>query len=194
MSWAVHRPSLELVGRRVLLRPLVATDFDAWRDVRTAHDWLVTKWEPKPHPRPARHGRGPRRVRGALQRPPARAPARHRLRLRHLRRRRLRRRDQPVVRAAGPVPERLRRLLDRRDHAGQRLHARGRGGAARFAFDELALHRLQIAIIPATPPAAGSSRSSSIREEGTAVRYLEINGVWEDHVRYAITAEEWAEP
>jgi ribosomal-protein-alanine N-acetyltransferase len=31
------------------------------------------------------------------------------------------------------------------------------------------------------------------REEGIALRYLEINGVWEDHVRYAITAEEWAE-
>ena len=29
------------------------------------------------------------------------------------------------------------------------------------------------------------------RDEGTAERYLEINGVWEDHVRYAITAEEW---
>ena len=24
-------------------------------------------------------------------------------------------------------------------------------------------------------------------------RYLEINGVWEDHVRYAVTAEEWAQ-
>ena len=32
-----------------------------------------------------------------------------------------------------------------------------------------------------------------IRDEGVAVRYLEINGTWEDHVRYAITAEEWAE-
>ena len=25
------------------------------------------------------------------------------------------------------------------------------------------------------------------------MRYLEINGTWEDHVRYAITAEEWRE-
>ena len=32
-----------------------------------------------------------------------------------------------------------------------------------------------------------------IREEGTALRFLEINGTWEDHVRYAITAEEWDE-
>jgi ribosomal-protein-alanine N-acetyltransferase len=33
----------------------------------------------------------------------------------------------------------------------------------------------------------------NIREEGVALRYLEINGNWEDHVRYAITAEEWDE-
>jgi ribosomal-protein-alanine N-acetyltransferase len=30
-----------------------------------------------------------------------------------------------------------------------------------------------------------------LREEGVALRYLQINGVWEDHIRYAITAEEW---
>ena len=33
----------------------------------------------------------------------------------------------------------------------------------------------------------------ALREEGVALRYLEINGEWEDHVRYAITAEEWDE-
>jgi ribosomal-protein-alanine N-acetyltransferase len=32
-----------------------------------------------------------------------------------------------------------------------------------------------------------------IRDEGTALRFLEINGIWEDHVRYAMTAEEWHE-
>ncbi len=32
-----------------------------------------------------------------------------------------------------------------------------------------------------------------IREEGVAMRFLEIDGRWEDHVRYAMTAEEWAE-
>jgi ribosomal-protein-alanine N-acetyltransferase len=31
-----------------------------------------------------------------------------------------------------------------------------------------------------------------IREEGIALRLLEIDGEWEDHVRYGITAEEWA--
>ena len=33
----------------------------------------------------------------------------------------------------------------------------------------------------------------AIREEGIAQRFFEINGVWEDHVRYGITVEEWAE-
>jgi ribosomal-protein-alanine N-acetyltransferase len=30
-----------------------------------------------------------------------------------------------------------------------------------------------------------------LRLEGLAERFLEINGVWEDHLRYAITLEEW---
>ena len=33
----------------------------------------------------------------------------------------------------------------------------------------------------------------SFREEGLAERFLEINGVWEDHVRYGFTYEEWLE-
>jgi ribosomal-protein-alanine N-acetyltransferase len=30
-----------------------------------------------------------------------------------------------------------------------------------------------------------------LRCEGVAERFLEINGVWEDHLRFAITVEEW---
>jgi ribosomal-protein-alanine N-acetyltransferase len=30
-----------------------------------------------------------------------------------------------------------------------------------------------------------------LRSEGVALGYLEINGEWEDHVRYAMTFEEW---
>ena len=63
----------------------------------------------------------------------------------------------------------------------------------RFAFEELRLHRLQIAIIPRNASSRRVMEKLSYREEGVAERYLEINGVWEDHVRYAITVEEWAE-
>ena len=63
----------------------------------------------------------------------------------------------------------------------------------RFAFEDLGLHRVQIAIIPRNAASRRVVEKLGIRDEGIAVRYLEINGVWEDHVRYAITAEEWAE-
>ncbi|MBO0732689.1 MAG: GNAT family N-acetyltransferase, partial [Acidimicrobiaceae bacterium] len=51
VSWGLtSRGVPELQGRRVNLRPLVASDFEAWREVRIrAHDWLV-KWEPRPLP------------------------------------------------------------------------------------------------------------------------------------------------
>lgn len=63
--------------------------------------------------------------------------------------------------------------------------------AARFAFEELALHRLQVAIIPRNGPSRRVVEKLALREEGVALRYLEINGVWEDHVRYGFTSEEW---
>ena len=63
----------------------------------------------------------------------------------------------------------------------------------RFAFEELALHRLQASIIPRNGPSHRVAEKLGLRNEGIALRYLEINGVWEDHVRYAITSEDWAE-
>ena len=61
----------------------------------------------------------------------------------------------------------------------------------KFAFDDLHLHRLEICIVPRNINSRRVMEVLDIREEGVALRYLEINGVWEDHIRYAITAEEW---
>lgn len=59
------------------------------------------------------------------------------------------------------------------------------------AFEDLGLHRVQIAIIPRNQASRRVVEKLDIREEGTALRYLQINGVWEDHVRYAVTVEDW---
>ena len=64
---------------------------------------------------------------------------------------------------------------------------------ARHAFEELDLHRLQVAIIPRNRASRRVVEKLELRDEGIAVRYLAINGRWEDHIRYALTAEEWAE-
>ena len=61
----------------------------------------------------------------------------------------------------------------------------------RFVFEELRLHRIQIAIIPRNTASRRVVEKLGIREEGIAARYLEINGAWEDHVRYGLTVEEW---
>jgi ribosomal-protein-alanine N-acetyltransferase len=63
----------------------------------------------------------------------------------------------------------------------------------RFAFEDLGLHRLQVAIIPRNTASRRVVAKLGLREEGIAERLLEINGVWEDHVCYAVTSEEWDE-
>ena len=60
-----------------------------------------------------------------------------------------------------------------------------------YAFDSLRLHRIEIAIIPRNTPSRRVVEKLGLRFEGVAERYLEIDGIWEDHARFAITAEEW---
>jgi len=60
-----------------------------------------------------------------------------------------------------------------------------------FSFEQLMLHRVQISIIPRNTASRSVVTKLSLRDEGVAERYLEINGTWEDHIRYAITSEEW---
>jgi [ribosomal protein S5]-alanine N-acetyltransferase len=195
MSWgAVHRaPSLELIGRRVLLRPLALSDFDAWREVRRrSRDWLV-KWEPKPIPGQP-DAADDRRVFAA------RCGARDR--------------ERQLgsgfgfgifvgERFAGEINvSSIQRGPFQNAYIGYWIDEAMAGHGYipesavlvfRFAFEELALHRLQIAIIPRNRPSHRVAEKLGVRNEGTALRYLEINGIWEDHVRYAITVDEWAE-
>ena len=77
--------------------------------------------------------------------------------------------------------------------AGQGLIAEGVVVLAGFAFEQLDLHRLEICIVPRNPNSRRVMEKLGVREEGIAQRFLEINGVWEDHVRYGFTAEEWAD-
>ena len=61
----------------------------------------------------------------------------------------------------------------------------------RFAFEQLQLHRLEICIVPRNANSRRVVEKLDVRCEGLAERFLEINGVWEDHLRFAITVEEW---
>ncbi|MDZ7732064.1 MAG: GNAT family protein [Acidimicrobiia bacterium] len=182
-----------LIGRRVLLRPLQSGDFDAWRDVRRRNvDWL-TRWEP------ARTPGQP----DVVEDPDAfavRCSARQRERqlgtgygfglfvdgelagevnLSAVQR--------------GPFQSAYVGYWVDEDRAGRGYVPEALVVLMRFAFEELQLHRIQIAIIPRNKSSRRVVDKLGLREEGVAQRYLEINGVWEDHVRYAITSEEWDE-
>jgi ribosomal-protein-alanine N-acetyltransferase len=77
------------------------------------------------------------------------------------------------------------------DHQGRGLMTEAVRAATTFAFDVVGLHRLQAAVMPRNGPSLRVLEKVGYRREGTAERYLCIAGAWEDHVLFAMTAEEW---
>lgn len=82
------------------------------------------------------------------------------------------------------------------DHArqGTGLMTECLSAAIDFGFGPLALHRIQAAIMPRNGASIRVVEKLGFRNEGLAARYLQIAGVWEDHVIYARTVEERATP
>jgi ribosomal-protein-alanine N-acetyltransferase len=182
-----------LEGSRVSLRPLVQSDYQQWREVRSrCREWL-SKWEPRPAPGQNEDVDDPKMF-------AARCGARERERL-------LGSGFGFGIfvgdRFAGEVNlSAVQRGPFQNAYVGywidEALAGNGYVPEAlvvlfRFAFEELGLHRLQISIIPRNSASKRVVEKLGLRDEGIALRYLEINGRWEDHVRYALTAEEWYE-
>jgi ribosomal-protein-alanine N-acetyltransferase len=182
-----------LFGRRIMLRQLSTSDFPVWREVRRRNlDWL-SKWEPQ-------RVEGQPDVVESREAFAARCAARARERqlgtgfsfgifvdgafagevnLSSVQR--------------GPFQNAYVGYWVDQDLAGQGYVPEAVVVVLRHAFDDLHLHRIQIAIIPRNESSRRVVAKLGIRDEGLAVRYLEIDGVWEDHIRYAITHEEWDE-
>ncbi|MCC7252205.1 GNAT family protein [Hyphomicrobium sp.] len=59
------------------------------------------------------------------------------------------------------------------------------------AFESLRLHRVEAAAQPGNARSVGVLRRAGFVEEGLARRYLKINGTWQDHLLFAILAEDW---
>jgi ribosomal-protein-alanine N-acetyltransferase len=75
--------------------------------------------------------------------------------------------------------------------------AQGRGlatalvaAAVRFAFATAGLHRVQAAVMPRNLGSLRVLAKNGFREEGLALRYLQIAGRWEDHTIFARTVED----
>lgn len=55
-----------------------------------------------------------------------------------------------------------------------------------FVFEHLRLHRLEAACLPINAASIRLLEKSGFTREGFARRYLRINGVWQDHLLYAM--------
>jgi ribosomal-protein-alanine N-acetyltransferase len=80
-----------------------------------------------------------------------------------------------------------------RSVAGQGLMPESVVTMLNFAFETLHLHRVEINIVPRNAASRRVVEKLNLRTEGVAIKMLEIDGVWEDHMRFAIVAEEWSE-
>jgi ribosomal-protein-alanine N-acetyltransferase len=184
---------IRLYGKRVMLRPLVASDFAAWSEVRVRNEEWLLKWEPMrlPTQPDATRDRDAFAVRCGARERERQLGAGYgfgifvdgsfagEINLNSLQR--------------GPFQNAYVGYWIDEARAGHGYMPESVVVVTKFAFEDLRLHRLQIAIIPRNSNSRRVVEKLRYREEGVAVRYLEINGEWEDHVRYAITAEEWAE-
>jgi ribosomal-protein-alanine N-acetyltransferase len=190
-----------LKGPRLTLRSLVPTDFPAWREVRRRNDAWLTPWEP------ARNPNLPDVVESA-EAFAMRCSARER-------ERQLgtgfgfgifvreeaggRRRSREVLAGEinlssvqrGPFQSAYVGYWIDQAQAGHGYMPESLVLVARFAFEHVRMHRIQVSIIPRNHRSRRVVEKLKLREEGIAQRYLEINGVWEDHIRYALTVEEW---
>lgn len=77
-----------------------------------------------------------------------------------------------------------------RDWTGRGFATEAVGLVVTFAFEIAFLHRVQAAAMPRNAASRRVLEKAGFVEEGLARRYLEINGMWEDHFVYAITAED----
>jgi ribosomal-protein-alanine N-acetyltransferase len=75
-------------------------------------------------------------------------------------------------------------------YAGQGFMTAGVTAIIPFVFDTLRLHRLEAACLPNNEASLKLLERTGFRREGLARRYLKINGVWRDHVTFALLEDD----
>lgn len=185
-SIALPRPVL--VGDSVVLRPPSTLDYEAWADLRDASRKQLTPFEPK-------------WTEDELSRTAFKA----RLRRYHYEARNDFGHAFFVFDTGGRTLmggitlSCVRRGVSQSAYVGYWIGSifTGRGLATAalrrvvdYAFDDLHLHRVEAACMPANTGSIRVLRKNGFLREGLARRYLEIDGAWEDHLQYALLAED----
>ena len=181
---------VRLVDREVTLRPLAASDHEAWRRARQRNAAWLVPWDATVPP-------------GGEARPTS-----FKQLVRRLSRQARRGQTYPFAvevegRFAGQVTVNnivrgsaqfasVGYWLDR-DVAGRGVMPTSVALVIDHCFRSAGLHRIEVAIRPENSNSLRVVEKLGIREVGYAPRYLHIDGAWRDHRIYAITVEECPE-
>jgi len=77
------------------------------------------------------------------------------------------------------------------NYAGQGFMSQGIKLLLNKVFLALKLHRIEANIQPTNLPSIFLVKKNGFRKEGFSPHYLNINGEWRDHERFAMTYEDW---
>ncbi len=177
-------------GRGVLLRAPAMSDYGPWAELRTRSREHLTPWEPSWQRHELTRGSYRRRVRHYQR------EAREDIGYAFLV---FDETDDELV--GGLTLSNVRRGVTQAAVLGYWLGlpyikrgymTRAVRAIADFAFDDLRLHRLEAATMPANVASIRVLERNGFRREGFARGLLKINGVWEDHILFALLAEDFA--
>ncbi len=185
--FGLPQPALRLDGKLVHLRPPERADWAEWAELRAASRDFLKPWEPSWSPdaltragfrrRLARHaadwrdGEGynffirndDRRLVGGIG-------------LSHVRR---------GIAESGNVG-----YWTGQPFANQGYMTDALAVMLRFAFEDQRLHRLEAACLPSNGPSRRVLERAGFRHEGYAREYLCIDGIWQDHLLFALLAKD----
>ncbi|HAT3986296.1 TPA: GNAT family N-acetyltransferase [Legionella pneumophila] len=77
------------------------------------------------------------------------------------------------------------------EHAGKGLMSQALKLVLKKIFTTLDLHRIEANIQPTNTASIQLAMKNGFIKEGFSPRYLKINGIWQDHFRFALTFEDW---
>jgi ribosomal-protein-alanine N-acetyltransferase len=77
-----------------------------------------------------------------------------------------------------------------RETAGRGLMSQALPLVARYAFEEIGLHRIEANVQPENARSRAMIERAGFKQEGFSPRYLMVDGDWRDHERWALLADD----
>jgi ribosomal-protein-alanine N-acetyltransferase len=179
------KPSAYIEGKLVRLRTPVAGDFMEWSALRGESRDFLTPWEPSWAPDELTRAAYRRRLRRYVQAERAGTGMMFFVfdrktgeltggcQLSNIR--------QGIAQSAASLGYWMGKK-----HAGKGLMTDAVVTLVRHAFDRLGFHRIEAACLPGNVASRRVLTKAGFSAEGTARKYLRINGEWQDHLLFAI--------